>query len=94
MAAITTAVIAGAALAASAYQANQQTKMAKKQQKLEMWQQAEQQQQIAQERKQAQNERKGLLAGQRYQMGFDSSYSTSGTTSVGRDLTTGESTLG
>lgn len=101
MAAISAATAATIALTAtaassaySAYQANQQTKMAKKQQKLEMLQQAEQQQQIAQEKKQAQEERKGLLAGQRYQMGYDNSYSTSGTTPVGRSLTTGESTLG
>lgn len=97
MAAISTAVIAGAALAGTAYSmysGQQQLKMAKKQQKAEREQQAQQQAQIAEEQANAQNERQGLLAAQRYQMGLDGNYSTSGTSSVGRDLTTGEGTLG
>lgn len=97
MAAISTAVIAGAALAGTAYSmysGQQQLKMAKKQQKAEREQQAQQQAQIAEEQANAQNERKGLLSAQRYQMGLDSTYSTSGTSSVGRDLTTGKGTLG
>lgn len=90
MAAVSSAVIAGSLLAGTAYSiysGQQQVKAAKKQQK-------QQQQMIAEEQERAQNERKGLLAAQRYQMGYDSSYSTSGTSSVGRSLTTGESTLG
>lgn len=97
MAAISTAVIAGAMAASTAYSiysGQQQAKAAKKQQKAERRQQEEQQKMIAEEQERAQKERQGLLAAQRYQMGYDSSYSTSGTSSVGRSLTTGESTLG
>ena len=97
MAAISTAVMAGAMVASTAYSiysGQQQMKMAKKQQRAEREQQAQQQRQIAEEQANAQKERQGLLAAQRYQMGYDSSYSTSGTSSVGRSLTTGESTLG
>ncbi len=97
MAAVSSAVIAGSLLAGTAYSmysGQQQLKMARKQQRAEREQQAQQQKQIAQEQASAQEERKGLLAAQRYQMGLDNTYSTSGTSSVGRDLTTGESTLG
>lgn len=97
MAAISTAVIAGSVLAGTAYSmysGQQQLKMARKQQRAEREQQAQQQKQIAEEQANAQKERQGLLAAQRYQMGYDNSYSTSGTSSVGRDLTTGEGTLG
>lgn len=94
MAAISSAVIAGSLLAGTAYSmysGHKQMQMAKKQQRAERELQAQQQKQIAQEQAKAQEERRGLLAGQRYQMGYDSDYSTS---SVGRSLTTGESTLG
>lgn len=96
MAALSTAIVAAAAIGAGAsmYSANKQTKTAKKQQKLEQIEQYNMQQQIAQEKANAEKERQGLLTAQRYQMGLDSTYSTSGTSSVGRDLTTGESTLG
>lgn len=97
MAAISTAVIAGSLLAGTAYSmysGHKQMQMAKKQQEAEREQQAQQQKQIAEEQANAQKERQGLLAAQRYQMGYDNSYSTSGTSSVGRSLTTGESTLG
>lgn len=97
MAAISTAVIARSLLAGTAYSiysGQQQMKMAKKQQRAEREQQAQQQRQIAEEQANAQKERQGLLAAQRYQMGYDNTYSTSGTSSVGRSLTTGESTLG
>lgn len=97
MAAISTAVIAGSLLAGTAYSmysGHKQMQMAKKQQRAEREQQAQQQKQIAEEQANAQKERQGLLAAQRYQMGYDNSYSTSGTSSVGRSLTTGESTLG
>lgn len=97
MAAVSTAVMAGAMLAGTAYSmysGQQQMKMAKKQQQAERAQQAQMQKQIAEEQARAEQERKGLLAAQRYQMGYDSTYSTSGTSSVGRTLTTGESTLG
>lgn len=96
MAALSTAIVAAAAIGAGAsmYSAHQQTQAAKKQQKLEQIEQFNMQQQIAQEKANAEKERKGLLTAQRYQMGLDSTYSTSGTSSVGRDLTTGESTLG
>lgn len=97
MAAITTAVIAGtlaASTAYSIYSGQQQAKMAKKQQRAERAQQAQMQKQIDEEQARAQKERQGLLAAQRYQMGYDNTYSTSGTSSVGRSLTTGESTLG
>lgn len=90
MAALATLAAAGYSI----YATNQQLKMARKQQKAEREQQAQQQAQIAEEQANAQNERKGLLAAQRYQMGLDNTYSTSGTSSVGRDLTTGEGTLG
>lgn len=87
--------LATAALVASAvYQGQKQSKEAAKQQKIDRIMQAEQANQIAQEKQNALDERKGLLSKQRYQMGLDSSYSTSGTSSVGRGLTTGESTLG
>lgn len=97
MAAVSTAVIAGSLLAGTAYSmysGHKQMKMAKKQQRAEEALQQQQQQQIAEEQAQAQKERQGLLAAQRYQMGYDNDYSTSGTSSVGRTLTTGESTLG
>lgn len=97
MATVSAAVIAGSMLAStgySIYSGQKQLKMAKRQQRAEEALQQQQQQQIAQEQEQAQKERQGLLAAQRYQMGYDSNYSTSGTSSVGRTLTTGESTLG
>ena len=98
MAAVSTAVIAGALAASTAYSmysGHKQLKMAKRQQRAEEEQQAQQQKMIADEQAKAQNERKGLLAAQRYQMGYGNTYSTSGTSSVGRSLTTGEeSTLG
>ena len=97
MAAVSTAVIAGAALASTAYSiysGQKQMKMAKKQQQAEREQQLQQQKLIAEEQANAQKERQGLLAAQRYQMGYGSNFSTSGTSSVGRGLTTGESTLG
>ena len=96
MAAISTAIITAGVLAAGAsmYSSHQQAKLAKKQQQAEREQQAQMQRQIAEEQANAQKERQGLLAAQRYQMGYDSNFSTSGTSSVGRGLTTGESTLG
>lgn len=92
-----TAAIAGSMLASTAYSiysGQKQMKMAKQQQRAEREQQAQQQRMIAEEQANAQKERQGLLAAQRYQMGYDNKYSTSGTSSVGRSLTTGESTLG
>ena len=97
MGAITTAVVAGSLLASTAYQmysGRKQIKMAEKQMKAERAQQEQQQKMIAEEQANAQKERQGLLAAQRYQMGYGEKYSTSGTSSVGRSLTTGESTLG
>jgi len=97
MATVSAAVIAASTLAStgySMYSGHKQLKMAKRQQRAEQEQQAQQQRQIAEEQANAQKERQGLLAAQRYQMGYDNSYSTSGTSSVGRSLTTGESTLG
>ena len=90
MAAVSSSVLAATALLStgySMYQGYQQAKDAKKLQK-------QQQAQIAQEQKQAEDERRGLLRAQRYQLGLDNTYSTSGTSSSGRSLTTGESTLG
>lgn len=97
MAGITAAVVAGSLLAGTAYSmysGRKQLKMAKQQQRAEQEQQAQQQRQIEEEQKIAQQERQGLLAAQRYQMGYDNTYSTSGTSSIGKILTTGESTLG
>lgn len=97
MAAVSTAIIAGSLLAGTAYSiysGQKQMKAAEKQQRREQAQQAEQRKQIAEEQRNAEKERQGLLAQQRYQMGLGSTYSTSGTSSVGRSLTTGESTLG
>lgn len=86
--ALTVAAVAGAVSAGySIYQGERQASAAKKQQR-------RQQAAMAEEKKRAENERKGMLSQQRYQMGLDSDYSTSGTSSVGRGLTTGESTLG
>ena len=94
-AALVTSAVAGVASTGySIYQSQKQSKEAAKQQKIDRIMQAEQANQIAQEKQNALDERKGLLSKQRYQMGLDSSYSTSGTSSVGRGLTTGESTLG
>ena len=97
MATVSAAAIAASTMASagySIYSGHKQMQMAKKQQKAEREQQAQQQKQIAEEQANAQKERQGLLAAQRYQMGYDNTYSTSGTSSVGRSLTTGESTLG
>lgn len=80
--------IAGAVSAGySIYQGRKQEIEAKKEQK-------KQQAAINAEKQRAESERKNLLSQQRYQMGIDSDYSTSGTSSVGRGLTTGQSTLG
>lgn len=80
--------IAGAVSAGySIYQGRKQEIEAKKEQK-------KQQAAINIEKQRAESERKNLLFQQRYQMGIDSDYSTSGTSSVGRGLTTGQSTLG
>lgn len=80
--------IAGAVSAGySIYQGRKQEIEAKKEQK-------KQQTAINAEKQRAESERKNLLSQQRYQMGIDSDYSTSGTSSVGRGLTTGQSTLG
>lgn len=77
--------IAGAVSAGySIYQGRKQEIEAKKEQK-------KQQAAINTEK---QSDRRRLLSQQRYQMGLDSDYSTSGTSSVGRGLTTGQSTLG
>lgn len=87
-AALVTSAVAGVASTGySIYQGKKQEKEAKRLQ-------AQQQAQINEEKKAAENERRGLLSTQRYQMGLDSGFSTSGTSSVGRVLTTGESTLG
>lgn len=86
-------IIAGAAIVGavsagySMYQGQRQASAAKKQQR-------QQQAMINAEKQKAENERKGLISSQRYQMGIDNTYSTSGTSSIGRGLTTGESTLG
>lgn len=86
--ALIASAVAGVASAGySMYQGKQQAKDAKKQQKI-------QQLQLAEQKKKAENERRGLISSQRYQMGIDNTYSTSSTSSVGRGLTTGESTLG
>lgn len=80
--------IAGAVSAGySIYQGRKQEKEAKKEQK-------KQQTAINAEKQRAESDRKNLLSQQRYQMGIDSDYSTSSTSSVGRGLTTGQSTLG
>lgn len=80
--------IAGAVSAGySIYQGRKQEIEAKKEQK-------KQQAAINAEKQRAESERKNLLSQQRYQMGIDSDYSTSGTSSVGRGLTTGQNTLG
>ena len=80
--------IAGAVSAGySIYQGRKQEIEAKKEQK-------KQQAAINAEKQRAESDRKNLLSQQRYQMGLDSDYSTSSTSSVGRGLTTGQSTLG
>lgn len=80
--------IAGAVSAGySIYQGRKQEIEAKKEQK-------KQQAAINAEKQRTESKRKNLLSQQRYQMGIDSDYSTSGTSSVGRGLTTGQSTLG
>lgn len=80
--------IAGAVSAGySIYQGRKQEKEAKKEQK-------KQRAAINTEKQKAESDRKNLLSQQRYRMGIDSDYSTSGTSSVGRRLTTGQSTLG
>lgn len=80
--------IAGAVSAGySVYQGRKQEIEAKKEQK-------KQQAAINAEKQRAESDRKNLLSQQRYQMGIDSDYSTSSTSSVGRRLTTGQSTLG
>lgn len=86
--ALVASAVAGVASAGySMYQGRQQAKDAKKAQR-------QQQAAINAEKQRAESERKNLLSQQRYQMGIDSDYSTSGTSSVGRGLTTGQSTLG
>lgn len=87
-AALVTSAVAG--VASTGYSMYQSTKQAKEAKKL----QREQRAQIAEEQKKATAERKGLLSAQRYQMGLDDSYSTTGTSDVGRSITTGEGTLG
>lgn len=80
--------IAGAVSAGySIYQGRKQEIEAKKEKK-------KQQAAINAEKQRAESDRKNLLSQQRYQMGIDSDYSTSSTSSVGRGLTTGQSTLG
>lgn len=80
--------IAGAVSAGySIYQGRKQEIEAKKEQK-------KQQAAINAEKQRAESDRKNLLSQQRYRMGIDSDYSTSSTSSVGRGLTTGQSTLG
>lgn len=80
--------IAGAVSAGySIYQGRKQEIEAKKEQK-------KQQAAINAEKQRDESNRKNLLFQQRYQMGIDSDYSTSGTSSIGRGLTTGQSTLG
>lgn len=86
MAALST-IATVAAVGYSMYQGHKQTSEARKLQK-------QQQEQIKEEQKKATEERKGLLSAQRYQMGLDDSYSTTGTSDVGRSITTGEGTLG
>lgn len=87
--------IAGAVSAGySIYQGQQQRKEAKKEQKKQQKEQKKQQEAINAEKKKAESDRMNLLSQQRYQMGLDSDYSTSSTSSVGRGLTTGKSTLG
>lgn len=84
----TIAAVAGVISAGySIYQGRKQQIEAKKEQK-------KQQANINAEKQRSENDRKSLLSQQRYQMGLDSDYSTSGTSSVGRGLTTGQSTLG
>lgn len=84
----TIAAVAGVISAGySMYQGYKQQKDAKKEQK-------KQQAAINAEKQRAESDRRRLLSQQRYQMGLDSDYSTSGTSSVGRGLTTGQSTLG
>lgn len=86
--ALVASAVAGVASAGySMYQGRQQRKEAKKEQK-------KQQAAINAEKQRVESDRQGLLSQQRYQMGLDSDYSTSGTSSVGRGLTTGQSTLG
>lgn len=86
--ALTVAAVAGAVSAGySMYQGQKQASAAKKQQK-------QQQAMVNAEKQKAENERKGLISAQRYQMGIDNTYSTSSTSSIGRGLTTGDSTLG
>lgn len=83
--------IAGAVSAGySIYQGRKQEIEAKKEQKEQKKQQAA----INAEKQRAESDRKILLSQQRYRMGIDRDYSTSGTSSVGRGLTTGQSTLG
>lgn len=80
--------IAGAVSAGySIYQGRKQEIEAKKEQK-------KQQAAINAEKQRAESDRKNLLSQQRYRMGIDRDYSTSGTSSIGRGLTTGQSTLG
>lgn len=80
--------IAGAVSAGySIYQGRKQEIEAKKEQK-------KQQAAINAEKQRAESDRKILLSQQRYRMGIDRDYSTSGTSSIGRGLTTGQSTLG
>lgn len=86
--ALVASAVAGVASAGySMYQGRQQAKDAKKAQR-------QQQAAINAEKQRAESDRQRLLSQQRYQMGLDSDYSTSGTSSVGRGLTTGQSTLG
>lgn len=90
MAAVTSTIAAVAGVISagySMYQGYKQQKEAKKEKK-------QQQANINAEKQRSENDRKSLLSQQRYQMGLDSDYSTSGTSSVGRGLTTGQSTLG
>lgn len=87
MASVSSIIATVAAVGYSIYQGKKQEIEAKKEQK-------KQQAAINTEKKRAESERKNLLSQQRYQMGIDSDYSTSGTSSVGRGLTTGQSTLG
>ena len=84
---VASAVAGVASTGYSMYQGRKQAKDAKKQQR-------QQQATINAEKQKAENERKGLISQQRYQMGLDNEYSTSSTSSIGRGLTTGESTLG
>lgn len=85
--ALVASAVAGVASAGySMYQGRQQQKAAEKEQKL---QQAE----VQKNQAEAKKKEKGLIENQRYQLGLDSNYTTSGTSpggmTVGKDATLG-----